>query len=95
MRNISILDDIEIVILRLVRAIPEVCLDYDVDYVRLVEYHEDGVVGSWDIVVVDKDDPDYEIVIGEASLGSDLFVGIDIYPNENDLILTSDDIIED
>lgn len=95
MRNISILDDIEIVILQLVRAIPEVFLDYDVDYVRLVEYHEDGLVGSWDIIVVDKDDHDYEIVIGEASLGTDLFVQIDIYPNENELILTSDDIIDD
>ena len=93
MRNISIREDIEVVILQLVRAIPDVFLDYDVDRVQLVEYHEDGLVGSWDIVFVEDDD--YEIVIGEASLGSDLFVQIDIYADEDELILTSDDIIED
>lgn len=93
MRNISIRDDVEVVVLQLVRAIPDVFLNYDVNSVELVEYHEDGLVGSWDIVFVESDD--YEVVIGEASLGSDLFVDIDIYSDENELILTSDDIIED
>ena len=93
MRNISIREDIEVVILQLVRAIPDVFLDYDVNRVQLVEYHEDGLVGSWDIVFVEDDD--YEIVIGEASLGSDLFVQIDIYSDEDELILTEDDIIDD
>ena len=92
MRNISILDDIEVVILQLVRAIPDVFLDYDVNRVQLVQYHEDGLLGSWDIVFVEDDD--YEIVIGEAVLGTDLFVQIDIYSDEDELILTSDDIID-
>ena len=93
MRNISIREDIEVVILQLVRAIPDVFLNYDVNSVQLVEYHEDGLVGSWDVVFVEDDD--YEIVIGEAVLGSDLFVEIDIFSDENELILTSDQIIED
>ena len=93
MRNLSIREDIEVVILQLVRAIPDVFLNYDVNSVQLVEYHEDGLVGSWDVVFVESDD--YELVIGEAVLGSDLFVEIDIFSDENELILTSDDIIED
>ena len=86
MRNISIREDIEVVILQLVRAIPEVFLDYDVNSVQLVEYHEDGLIGSWDIVFVEDDD--YEVVIGEAVLGTDLFVQIDIFSDENEFLLT-------
>ena len=91
MRNISIREDIEVVILQLVRAIPDVFLNYDVNSVELVEYHEDGLVGSWDIVFVESDD--YEVIIGEAVLGSDLFVEIDIFSDEDELLLTSDDEI--
>ena len=86
MRNISIREDIEVVILQLVRAIPDVFLNYDVNSVELVEYHEDGLVGSWDIVFVESDD--YEVIIGEAVLGSDLFVEIDIFSDEDELLLT-------
>lgn len=85
MRNISIREDIEVVILQLVRAIPDVFLNYDVNSIELVEYHEDGQVGSWDIVFVDSDD--YEVIIGEAVLGTDLFVEIDIYSDEDELLL--------
>lgn len=91
MRNISIRDDIEVVVLQLVRAIPDVFLNYDVDSVELVEYHEDGLVGSWDIVFVEDDD--YEVIIGEAVLGTDLFVEIDIFSDEDELLLTEDDEI--
>ncbi len=91
MRNICIREDIEVVILQLVRAIPEVFLDYDVDSVQLVEYHEDGLLGSWDIVFVEDDD--YEVIIGEAVLGSDLFVQIEIFSDEDELLLTKDDEI--
>ena len=91
MRNISIREDIEVVVLQLVRAIPDVFLNYDVDSVELVEYHEDGLVGSWDIVFVEDDD--YEVIIGEAVLGSDLFVEIDIFSDEDELLLTEDDEI--
>lgn len=91
MRNISIREDIEVVILQLVRAIPDVFLNYDVNSVELVEYHEDGLVGSWDIVFVEDDD--YEIIIGEAVLGTDLFVEIDIFSDEDELLLTEDDEI--
>ena len=86
MRNLSIREDIEVVILQLVRAIPDVFLNYDVNFVELVEYHEDGLVGSWDIVFVEDDD--YEVIIGEAVLGSDLFVEIDIFSDEDELLLT-------
>ena len=91
MRNISIREDIEVVVLQLVRAIPDVFLNYDVNSVELVEYHEDGLVGSWDIVFVEDDD--YEVIIGEAVLGTDLFVEIDIFSDEDELLLTEDDII--
>ena len=86
MRNLSIREDIEVVILQLVCAIPEVFLNYDIKSVGLVEYHEDGLLGSWDIVFVESDD--YEIVIGEAVLGTDLFVEIDIFSEEDELLLT-------
>ena len=86
MRNISIREDIEVVILQLVRAIPDVFLNYDVNSVELVEYHEDGLIGSWDIVFVEDDD--YEIIIGEAVLGTDLFVEIGIFSDEDELLLT-------
>lgn len=86
MRNLSIREDIEVVILQLVRAIPDVFLNYDVNSVELVEYHEDGLIGSWDVVFVESDD--YEIIIGEATLGSDLFVEIDIFSDEDELLLT-------
>lgn len=91
MRNISIREDIEVVILQLVRAIPDVFLNYDVNSVELVEYHEDGLIGSWDIVFVESDD--YEVIIGEAVLGTDLFVEIDIFSDEDELLLTEDDEI--
>ena len=91
MRNLSIREDIEVVILQLVRAIPDVFLNYDVNSVELVEYHEDGLVGSWDIVFVEDDD--YEVIIGEAVLGSDLFVQIEIFSDEDELLLTKDDEI--
>ena len=91
MRNISIREDIEVVVLQLVRAIPDVFLNYDVNSVELVEYHEDGLVGSWDIVFVEDDD--YEVIIGEAVLGTDLFVEIDIFSDEDELLLTEDDEI--
>ena len=91
MRNLSIREDIEVVILQLVRAIPDVFLNYDVNSVELVEYHEDGLVGSWDIVFVEDDD--YEVIIGEAVLGTDLFVEIDIFSDEDELLLTKDDEI--
>lgn len=91
MRIISIRDDVEQAVLQYVRAIPEIFMDYDISRVELVEYHEDGMVGSWDIVFVESDD--YEVIIGEAVLGSDLFVEIDIFSDEDELLLTEDDEI--
>lgn len=91
MRHIPIRDDVEEVVLQLVRAIPEVFLEYDINFVELVEYHEDGLLGSWDIVFVESDD--YEVIIGEAVLGTDLMLDIDIFSDEDELILTEDQII--
>ncbi len=83
MRAISIRDDIEQVIRELVIAIPEVYLDYDVDLVELVETHNDGNEGreatiySADIVFVESDET--ELVIGQALLGTDLVLDVDIF----------------
>lgn len=88
MRIISIRDDVEQAVLQYVRAIPEIYLDYDVARVELVEYHEDGLVGSWDIVFVEDDE--YEIVLGDVQVGTDLFAHIDIY---SELLLTKEDEI--
>lgn len=92
MRIISVRDDFEQVVLQLVKAIPEVYLDYDLDFVQLVEYDNDrGLVAEYDIVVVESDE--YEIVIGDVTVGTDLIVEIDIYPNEKELELTLDQVI--
>lgn len=93
MRIISIRDDIEQVVLQLVRAIPEIYLEYDVSRVELVEYHEDGQIFSADIVFVESDD--VELVLGDVSVGTDLMLEVDIYSEEDELLLTSDEIIED
>lgn len=77
MRTFELHDDIEQIILELVRAIPEVYLDFDVAKVQLVEDHEDGLVYSADVVVVLNEDE--ELVIGEVVLWSDLRLEINIY----------------
>lgn len=77
MRTFELHDDIEQIILELVRAIPEVYLDFDVAKVQLVEDHEDGLVYSADVVVVLNEDE--ELVIGEVVLWSDLQLEINIY----------------
>ena len=92
MRIISIRDDVEQAVLQYVRAIPEIFMDYDISRVELVEYHEDGLVGSWDIVFVEDDD--YEIVLGDVQVGTDLMLEVDIYSEEDELLLTSDEIID-
>ena len=75
MRTISIRDDIEQVIRELVIAIPEVYLDYPTEGVALVERHVDGEV--YDIVFVESEET--ELVLGEARLGTDLVVDIEIF----------------
>lgn len=77
MRVISIRDDIEQVIRELVIAIPEVYLDYDVDFVELVERDEDGQMYVADIVFVESEET--ELVIGQALLGTDLILDVDIF----------------
>lgn len=89
MRAISIRDDVEQVALQYVRALPDIFTQFDIDHVELVEYHEDGMVYSADIVFVESDD--YEIVLGDISIGTDLMLEVDIYSDE--LLLTSDDEI--
>ena len=92
MRIISLRDDLEQIVLQYVRAIPEIYMDYDVDSVELVEYHEDGQVYSADIVFVESDD--VELVLGDVSVGTDLMLEVDIYSEEDELLLTSDEIID-
>lgn len=82
MRAFSICDDLEVVILELVRAIPEVFLDYNTGSVEIVEVYPlcEGVVAAWDIVFVESDD--YEVVIGDVVLNKSLIAVIDIYSDE-------------
>lgn len=93
MRILSIRDDVEQVILQYVRAIPDIFTVYDIARVELVEYDEDrGFIAQYDIVYVEDDDT--ELVIGDVQLGTDLILEADIYPDENELELTSDQIID-
>lgn len=93
MRIISLRDDLEQAILQYVRAIPEIYLEYDVNSVELVGYDDDrGLVAQYDIVFVESDET--EIVLGDAQVGTDLILEVDIYSDENELILTSDQIID-
>ena len=91
MRAISIRDDVEQVALQYVRALPDVFTEYDINSVELVEYHVDGMVFAADIVFVESDD--YEIVIGDLQVGTDLILEVDIYSEEDELELTSEQII--
>lgn len=92
MRIISIRDDVEQVALQYVRSLPDVFTQYDINLVELVEYLETGgaqdVVFAADIVFVE--DNDYEIVIGDVQVGTDLMLEVDIYSDEE---LTSEQII--
>jgi len=91
MRAISIRDDVEQIALQYVRALPDVFTEYDINFVELVEYHVDGMVFAADIVFVESDD--YEIVIGDLQVGTDLILEVDIYSEEDELLLTKDDEI--
>ena len=91
MRAISIRDDVEQVALQYVRALPDVFTEYDINSVELVEYDAEGVVFAADIVFVESDD--YEIVIGDLQVGTDLMLEVDIYSEEDELLLTKDDEI--
>lgn len=87
MRIISVRDDLEQAVLQYVRAIPEVFLDYDITKVELVGYDDDrGLVAQYDIVFVESDD--YEVVLGDVQVGTDLIAEIDIYSDEDELLLT-------
>lgn len=93
MRSISLRDDVEQVILQYVRALPDVFMDYDISRVELVTYneaeaydedrHQQASIYSADIVFVESDET--EIVLGELSLGTDLFLEISIYSDETGL----------
>ena len=92
MRIISIRDDLEQAVLQYVRAIPDVFMAYDIASVELVAYDDDrGLVAQYDIVFVESDDT--ELVIGDAQVGTDLILEVDIYSEEDELLLTKDDEI--
>jgi hypothetical protein len=81
MRIISIRDDLEQAVLQYVRAIPDVFMTYDIASVELVAYDDDrGFVAQYDIVFVESDDT--ELVIGDAQVGTDLILEVDIYSDE-------------
>ena len=82
MRAISIRDDVEQVVLQYVRALPDIFTSYDIGSVELQEYHVDGMVFAADIVFVESDD--YELVIGDIMVGTDLILEVDVYTEEND-----------
>jgi hypothetical protein len=92
MRIVSLRDDVEQVILQYVRAIPDIFTVYDISRVELVGYDGDrGLVAEYDIVFVESDET--EIVLGDVQLGTDLMLEVDIYSDEDELVLTSDQII--
>lgn len=92
MRTISIRDDVEQVVLQYVRALPEIFTEFDIANVELQEYDVDRQVFAADIVFVESDD--YELVIGEVTVGTDLILEVEVYSEEDELILTSEQIID-
>lgn len=93
MRIVSLRDDLEQAILQYVRAIPEIYLEFDINSVELLSYDDDrGFVAQYDIVFVESDET--EIVLGDAQVGTDLILEVDIYSEEDELLLTSDEIID-
>ena len=92
MRTISIRDDVEQVVLQYVRALPEIFTEFDIASVELQEYAVDGSVFAADIVFVESDD--FELVIGEVTVGTALMLDVEVYSEEDELILTSEQIID-
>lgn len=86
MRTISIRDDVEQIVLQYVRALPDIFTSYDIASIELQEYHVDGMVFAADIVFVESDD--YEVVLGDVEVGTDLILAVDIYSEEDELLLT-------
>jgi hypothetical protein len=56
----------------------------------VVQNNYDGLVFDADIVFVESDET--ELVIGDLTLGTDLSLDIEIYPDEDELELTLDQI---
>ena len=76
MRAINILEDIEVVLRQLAIAIPDIFLNYDVDFVQLVVDDVDRPT-AWDIVFVESDET--ELVLGEVVLLEDFTASFDIF----------------
>jgi hypothetical protein len=76
MRSINILGDIQIVLRQFAIAIPEVFLNYDVDFVELIVDDCDRPT-VFDIVFVESEDT--ELVIGEIVLSEDFTASFEIF----------------
>jgi hypothetical protein len=76
MRQINILQDIEVVLLQLVSAIPDVFLVYDLTLIELQWDDEDRPTVA-EIVVVESDET--ELLIGEITLTEDYTAFVDIF----------------
>jgi len=83
MRTISIREDIDIVLLQLAIAIPDVFLNYDINKVEL-QVDDDDRPTMYDIVFVESDDN--ELVIGEIVLLEDFTAVFEIF-DENGTII--------
>ena len=83
MRTISIREDIDIVLLQLAIAIPDVFLNYDINKVEL-QVDDDDRPTMYDIVFVEDDAT--ELVIGEIVLLEDFTAVFEIF-DENGTII--------
>lgn len=88
MRSINILGDIQMVLRQFAISIPEVFLNYDVDFVELIVddatiYDEDRKLSRptvFDIVFVESGET--ELVIGEIVLSEDFTATFDIFSED-------------
>lgn len=74
---ISLHADLKGLVIEYVHVMPEVFLNYDISRLYLEDTHEDGFVATYDIVVIEDDK--FEVVIGEARVGTDMLLEIDIF----------------
>jgi hypothetical protein len=83
MRNMNILEDIEVVLFQSAIAIPEIFLNYDVSKIELHVDDEDRPA-VWEIVFVESQDS--EVVLGEITLYEDFTAKFDIFDDEAGII---------
>ena len=77
MRTFDLRNDIEQVALQLVRAVPEIFMDFDLSKVQLVRTEDFGI---YDVVVIEDDQ--VEVVVGEVIIMDDLTMTFEAFSEE-------------